>query len=148
MLNPSICYSLTRYNDEWSQNHMQYVKLLCQLALTFSTDHISSTFLFCHRCCLRIFICSNSQSSYSYHNTCCLELRSNIAANLSSGRSKFLFFFNSISSIFFWEWQNELALILLGTVGAKHLIPIIYWQLTFTTELNYFKCVSLGISDY
>jgi len=59
----------------------------------FRTDHISSTFLFCHRCCLRIFICSNSQSSYSYYNTCCLELWSNIAANLSSGRSKFLMFY-------------------------------------------------------
>ncbi|XP_062193070.1 uncharacterized protein LOC133896474 isoform X2 [Phragmites australis] len=35
-------------------------------------------------CCVRIFICSNSQSSHSYYNTCCLEFRSNIVANLFS----------------------------------------------------------------
>uniref|UniRef100_A0A0A9EVF4 Uncharacterized protein n=1 Tax=Arundo donax TaxID=35708 RepID=A0A0A9EVF4_ARUDO len=39
---------------------------------------------FCSWCCFRIFICSDSQSSHSYYNTCCLELRSNIVANLSS----------------------------------------------------------------
>ncbi|XP_021320116.1 uncharacterized protein LOC8077828 isoform X3 [Sorghum bicolor] len=39
---------------------------------------------FCAWCCLRIFICSNPQSSNSYCHTCCLELWSNIVANLSS----------------------------------------------------------------
>ena len=149
MLNPSICYSLTRYNDEWSQNHMQYVKLMCQLALTFlGLTIFPPPFCFATGVVL----------GFSYAQTRNLLTPITIHAVWNSGvillltflqvDLNFSFFFNSISSFFFQEWQNELALILLGTVGAKHLIPIIYWQLTFTTELNYFKCVSLSISDY
>ncbi|CAO2201964.1 unnamed protein product [Urochloa humidicola] len=55
----------------------------CSVCLRSSYTRRIST-AFCTWCCFRIFICSNSKSSYSYCNTCCMELWSNITANLSS----------------------------------------------------------------
>lgn len=71
--------------------------------MTFSVQHILDVLehiLSCihsyllynlYRRCYGIVICSNSQPFNPHHNTCSLELRSDIASDLSSGKTIFLY---------------------------------------------------------